>query len=73
MSNFTGESGTVDNKVYERLRKRSYRRSVRWHLALRDHVLGDGEMPRDLWHDGKHAAYVRGVKDALSELRELEA
>ena len=57
MSSFTGASGSTLNKVYERLRKRSYRRRV----------LGQRFAGGDTFRRIGHSLYVEGVKDALAE------
>ena len=59
MSSFTGKSGTALNRVYERLRKRSYRQWQTTPVTWPSTWL----LKRDA-----HQAYVKGVHDALYEL-----
>lgn len=62
MVSFTKRSGTLENKVYERLRKRSYRNRVRFFFT--------GRSPWGFDLGDMHSAYVEGVRDAIKELRE---
>jgi hypothetical protein len=50
---FTRSNGTIEARVYERLRKRSYRR---WWWS---------STSRDI----RHRSYVAGVRDAIAELQ----
>lgn len=59
---FTKRSGTPENKVYEKLRKRS--------LRLRNRRFGNLVNRLSGWRaEIDHEAYVRGVRDAIKELR----
>lgn len=52
-------SVTYGNTIYDRLRKRSYRRYTK-----------EGDYPVD-WYEEDHTAYVQGVKDALNAQQEV--
>lgn len=53
----------IRRRVYDRLRKRSYRRTK----AI-DYVVRDGSIGLTEWTGYDHEAYVAGVRDALNEL-----
>ena len=54
---FTKRSGTPENKVYEKLRKRSYReRWLKWSQV-------------EPFQRDAHSYYVMGVRDAIEELQ----
>ncbi len=56
-------------RAYERLRKRSYRRLLRSQSAVSEFLANWPDDPTpDIYLDGDHAVYVRGVKDMLNEL-----
>lgn len=61
-------------RIYDRLRKRSYRRwrraDVAWDAWEARALGGDfmAPMPEDSWDGIEHRAYVEGVRDALEAL-----
>jgi len=71
----TGQNSKDYERVYERLRKRSYRRLKKvdaiWDKFVEENEYHIPELGSDLWPDddyGKddHAGYVRGVRDTLN-------
>lgn len=64
MDTFTGSSTHFLNRIYERLRKQSYRRriAIQWPSSM----TSSRERSREI-----HAAYVQGVHDALKEAEQL--
>ena len=55
-------------RIYERLRKASYRRSQRFDAILDAWLDGKGEYPTaEEWYESDdHLTYLRGVRDALN-------
>lgn len=51
--------------IYEKLRKRSYRRTQKWGEYLSTHASPGEPAPPPRWMGHQHEAYVQGVKDAL--------
>lgn len=51
--------------IYEKLRKRSYRASLKWGTYLSTPPHSGEPSPPPRWMAFQHEAYVQGVKDAL--------
>lgn len=69
------ESGRVYNqarRLYDRLRKRSYRTADAWDVAWREFSRGHYDWRLFRQHERRtwvqHTAYVQGVRDTLNEL-----
>lgn len=61
-------------RIYEKLRKRSYRRAVRSYqetFYLSADQFGDWLEENTYWSDADHEVYVQGVRDALKEVSKL--
>lgn len=56
-------------RIYEKLRKRSYRKvqknSLKWHQYF---SFDSNELPDDNYDELDHHAYIRGVRESLKEL-----
>lgn len=57
-----GDRGDLE-RIYDRLRKRSYRRMKR--AAVQGWPFGD------VWMDEDHDAYVDGLRDGLTAVKEI--